>query len=902
MANEDSTVTGAPSHEGDEATQDVAPGPARTPGGAGPLPDKLGRYHVLAQLGAGGMGVVLSAYDPDLDRKVALKLLRAQGNAGSAGRMLREAHALARLSHPNVVQIHDTGAIDGQIFIAMELVRGVDLRTWLARPRPPAEVLRAFLDAGRGLAAAHDAGFVHRDFKPENVLLGEDGRARVADFGLVRLHDEQPDEPVTAPSTRGALGHSLTLTGARLGTPGYMSPEQHLGLTADARSDQFSYCVALWEALHGQRPFTGDSPEAIVAAVRSGRLRAPPRGSRGPAERTRLLQRGLAYDPEQRHPSMHALLAALTVDPARRRRRWLFGLAGAGLLAAIAGAWLGGEAEPCAGGPEALAATWNPPRRQAVADALTSTSDPALPRFVLAGLDAYAGEWLTAHRDACLDHHRGEQSSALLDARMHCLDRRRQTLAAATRLLVGEAGLSDAEAGPPDAAQLVARMPAISACADPAVVLSEAAVPEDPALAGEVAAVASLLISARVRHDAGDLAGALVIADDAVAQARRAQFRPILAEALLVQARIHFTPKRWELARPALDEALVQAVEARRDDLAAEAMARLLYVDGVHRGRTAEALRLAPLALAMAARAPEPHAARGLAHNNIGAAQMLAHDREGALLSMERGAEEMLAAPHADPIELAHVLLNVAHLTAEPEQRHAGLNRAKALLVERLGPRHLVTLEARRFVAKFEPELRVAEAQLAEACPEYLRDHGGTTTTCAFCFRALVHMQMFRGETARALASAEQGLACRARPFTEQDGSLRAKAQAFIAVHSGRPLVALERIKQARVWPDSLQGVTWIGEELAELELIRGRALLLLGRHVEAAEALQQALPGFATAVADRYEVLTPLLLAETQTLLARALLAASPPDRERAAQLTAAAQASFAAQGAVAP
>ena len=905
---------GGPGPTGD-ATQDVAPA---APGAPAALPARIGRYHVLAQLGAGGMGVVLTAYDPDLDRKVALKLLRPGGASGSSGRLLREAHALARLSHPNVVQIYDTGAFAGQIFIAMELVRGVDLRGWLARPHPRAEVLRVLLDAGRGLAAAHDAGFVHRDFKPENVLVGADGRVRVADFGLVRQRDDDEDDGDDDPDDPRARNEpSLTRTGALLGTPAYMSPEQHLGLPADARSDQFSFCVALWEALHGQRPFAGDSAELLTTAVLAGRIQPPPRTARTSRHLTRVLARGMARAPEQRYPGMHALLADLARNPARARRRWLLGLGAAALISAAAVAARREVAEPCSGGPEALASAWDPARRQAVADALAAADDPDATALALTGLDAYADAWLESHRDACLDHRRGEQSSALLDARMRCLDRRRQTLATAANLLAGAP--TDAASAPapapgapapppapppaPDAAQLVARLPAVAACDDPAVVLAEVTIPEDPAVAAEVAAVESALIGARVRHDAGDVAGAQVLADEAAARARRAGSPPTLAAALLVQARVHFTRGAYTLARPALGEALTQAVESRRDDVAAEAIARLLYVDGVQGSRPEEALRLAPLALAMAARAPEPHAARGLAHNTIGGAKLSLHDREGAAASMARAVEEMLAAPRHDPIELAHAMLNAGLMTAAPDQRRAGLIRSTDLLTAHLGPRHPLTLNARALAALFMPDLRDAAAQLAATCPAYLAVHGGVPLACTYCFHRLAHFQLFLGDAPAARASAQQVLSCRpAAPAVGMDGHMRDKALALIAVHDDRPDDALAIVARARARIEPDRALQWMAGEFVELDLLRGRALLRLNRAPEAIAALEQAVPTLTAGAADRPELLAPLLLAETRTLLARALLAATPPDPTRAAALTAAATATLTALAATVP
>ncbi|MBK7830434.1 protein kinase [Nannocystis sp.] len=309
------------------------------------VPVTIGRFRVLSPLGAGGMSVVYGAYDEQLDRRVAVKLLKGSGSPDSQARLLREAQAMARLAHPNVVAVHEAGLWGAQVYIAMEFVKGVDLRAWLAlAPRAWPEVVEVFTAAGHGLAAAHQAGLVHRDFKPANVLLGDDGRARVVDFGLVR----QSDEPSAAvPSDRpivgaAALHATLTATGAILGTPAYMSPEQHQGRPADARSDQFSFCVALYEGLHGALPFAGDSLPALADAVLAGRVRPVPEDSRVPAWLRRVVLRGLAVDPAARWPSMDELLDELGRDPDRLRRARLRLAVIVGLVAALvlSFAWL----------------------------------------------------------------------------------------------------------------------------------------------------------------------------------------------------------------------------------------------------------------------------------------------------------------------------------------------------------------------------------------------------------------------------------------------------------------------------------------------------------------------------------------------------------------------------------
>jgi len=318
------------------------PRPSASSLGAG---TQIGKYQLLQLLGSGGMGAVWEARDVDLGRRVAIKVLHpdhaADGHA--RGRLMREARAMARLHHPNVITVYDAATFDGRDIIAMELVRGETLASWLSRPHPMRERVSALLAAGRGLAAAHAAGLVHRDFKPHNVLVDKRGRVLVTDFGLARAVADAPGssadlrvEDVTAtlpeppPSTSlAALDGSLTLTGMVLGTPAYMAPEQFSGGVADEKSDQFSYCVTLWEAVAGKRPFPGDTMPQIAAAVHQG---ADP--ERMPRTLRSIVMRGLAVDRDRRWPSMNALLAA--AERALRRRRIALAVTIAVIVAAAA--------------------------------------------------------------------------------------------------------------------------------------------------------------------------------------------------------------------------------------------------------------------------------------------------------------------------------------------------------------------------------------------------------------------------------------------------------------------------------------------------------------------------------------------------------------------------------------
>ena len=311
----------------------------------------IGRYVVERVLGAGGMGVVYLAHDGELHRKVALKLLRPDPQSDerleeARSRLLREAQAMARVSHPNVVTIHDVGRFEEQVFLAMEFVSGATLHAYVrARERSWREVTELCLQAGRGLAAAHAANLVHRDFKPANVLIGDDGRVRVTDFGLAFMSSAPQPAPTPThdPGTPPLLSVTLTRTGLLLGTPAYASPEQLRGVGADARSDQFSFCVTLYQALYRRHPFH-DEFAAMMWAVHRNEVQPPPPGTKVPGGLFKILCRGLRADPEERYPRMDVLLDELSavlaateteiVLPARRFKR--FAIAAGVAVAVIA--------------------------------------------------------------------------------------------------------------------------------------------------------------------------------------------------------------------------------------------------------------------------------------------------------------------------------------------------------------------------------------------------------------------------------------------------------------------------------------------------------------------------------------------------------------------------------------
>jgi predicted Ser/Thr protein kinase len=315
--------------EATESTQAGTLGVSRAPAELHELAagDTIGRYEIVGILGAGGMGRVYRARDPDLNRELAIKVLRrAPGSGGSGGlehRLLREAQAMARLKHTNLATVYDVGSVRGEVFIAFELIDGPTLATWMRAPgRTTNQKLAALVAAGRGLEAAHSAGVIHRDFKPDNVLVARDGEVKVVDFGLARGVDAGAgaggDATAAAEgraAVHDALSSDLTMTGSILGTPAYMAPEQHKGVVSDARADQFGFAVTAWEALYGERPFTGKSLETLAAAILGGTIAPPPAGTDVPARVEQALRRAMSVDPAARFANIGELLAAIAPTP-----------------------------------------------------------------------------------------------------------------------------------------------------------------------------------------------------------------------------------------------------------------------------------------------------------------------------------------------------------------------------------------------------------------------------------------------------------------------------------------------------------------------------------------------------------------------------------------------------------
>jgi hypothetical protein len=639
---------------------------------------KVGRYQLLEIVGTGGMGMVWGAWDPELERRVALKLVRLTSRE-SRDRILREGQILARLSHPNVVPIFDVGVVGEQVYLVMEWVRGTTLRAYAEQTPGVRDMLEAYRQAGSGLAAAHRAGVIHRDFKPDNAVRGDDGRVRVLDFGLAHSHEAAAEQRIA-------------------GTPRYMAPEQARGEPVTATVDQYAFCVSLRDALER----VGTVPARIAA----------------------IIERGTAAESAGRFASMEELLAALDRDPARTWRR---GALAFGAVAAAVGAFAIGQSsssgdaaaiEPCVGGPAEIATAWNPSVRDRVVAHLRTLG----PRGkdgdrVARELDDYSGAWLSEQRRGCLAHERKELTLARYDAQLGCLARTRAQLAAIGELLgtVDANGLATA--------LLAARMlPDVHGCAD----ATEAIAPPPAVLAERIETIVPRIERALVRATARR-ADAVDEARVATTEARATAYAPLIARALLVEGRAAMVINRAD-ADDLLAEATTLALRASDDVTAVEAYARWVFQVARNGVTTIDNW---PVMAAVADRlGRRGRFARALMYNNRGVSRLVANDRPGARALFEQARTEAGDAPD---IELNMIDTSLASLEATPERSEHQARRALARFESVLGHDHPDTHFARFLVALLVRDRAAARTAMAAACDGFERwEHAEGLAECTY--------------------------------------------------------------------------------------------------------------------------------------------------------------------------
>ncbi len=655
-------------------------------------PFPVGRYVVTAPLGRGSAGIVYRAYDPELDRAVAIKLVTPRARSDRLReRLLGEAQAIARLSHPNVIAVHDVGAIalpreDERpavmgVYMVLELVEGVTLRRWLReRERGWSDVLDVLLAAGRGLEAAHRAGLVHRDFKPDNVLIGEEDRVRVLDFGLA----------MTAHSTASGEDEPEKRSVEIAGTPAYMAPEQHEGVVTDARTDLFAFCVTCWEALFGRQPFEGTTLDELARS--KAVPPAPPRRHRAPRWLVDSIRAGLARDPEARPSSMTALLGELERRRTRRRRMAIGAVTGTLVAGLVAFAWArGGDARACIReGDEKLAAVWNDDVRAGGRAAFEAADVPyaadAWAR-VQTVVDARALTWRESRAQACEaavgDRPEGVEHAA---AALVCLDRQLDDLAARVELMrVVDRDMVR------HAAAAAERTPSADRCLDAGFVARE---PE-----GVVASIDAALLRARVQNDMGHYDEAIEAARIAAEEAEKAGDTYRRARALYSGCRARVAGRRDREKEAACTEAWIAAERSGRSSLAVSAMTEVLNISRIDQHEEAE--RLAQLIQARIDGLPPDqrdwNLEYGLALSMAGRLRETGRLRE-ARVQAQRAHDAVVAALGPDDTRIVSPLNELALCArdvGEIEVARGYFERAHAMLLATRGPSYpdVVSLE-----------------------------------------------------------------------------------------------------------------------------------------------------------------------------------------------------------------
>ena len=833
----------------------------------------IGRYVVLGLVGRGGMGEVYAAYDPELDRKVAVKLLRVKpGNGVSLNegrqRTLREAQAIARLSHANVVVVYDVGTFRDQVFIAMEFVEGNTVTYWLAaQTRSWQEVLRVFRAAGRGLTAAHEKGLVHRDFKPDNVMVGRDGEVRVMDFGLARQVADKPapegappakrapvliaehgpgaadaddqmttillNGPPTGPPTpaggtdsqpsqpsqphSGMFEVQLTRTGAMMGTPAYMAPEQFLGTATDARTDQFSFCVALYEALYGERPFSGNTMFALTTAVVQGQVKEAPQSSKVPLWVRKVLLRGLRAQADERYPSMHDLIDALGKNPNAARIRFLAVAAVALVPVALTVGVhqsLANHKSICGAGPARLTGVWDlsaagepePARQAAIHSAFLHTGKSyanevyATVNRILSG---YSQSWAKMYREACeATNARGEQSAEVLDLRMTCLQERLGGLRALTDVF------SDANGQVVENAVSAANnLGSLDRCADVPLLRSVVRPPEDPKTRARVAELRQQLAGVKALYDSGRYHEGLKDAPGRIDEVRALGYQPLIAETLFVMGMMYCKSNDVPAAERALVDSYLAADASRDDEVRAEDATNLVWVVGYQEGRYADAQRWAKYADAILQRLGGHVLLQAWLLNNLGGLFEIRGEREAALRMQQEGLalkERALGRDHPD-VGISEGNLAVV-LTALGRNQEAleHVDRSIEILENGLGAGHpdLATqLNNRGEILNALGRSRDARTSFEKARIVWERELGLDNPNLAYALTGIGTSYLSEGDTSNAIVPLER--AFKIREAHETDPSRRAETRFALARalwESGRDhLRARSLAEQARV-------------------------------------------------------------------------------------------------------
>ncbi|MCX4247193.1 serine/threonine-protein kinase [Paraliomyxa miuraensis] len=828
--------------------------------------DVIGRYTLIERLGAGGMGVVFSAHDDRLDRKVAIKLLRevdesATESSEGRTRMQREAQAMAQLSHPHVVQVFDVGEHRGAIYIALALIEGPTLREWLtARVRSWREVVAMFVQAGRGLAAAHAAGLVHRDFKPGNVLVDAQDHARVMDFGLALAAgkgarvdgpqvpdvDEEGAPSAGSSSVTNRLTAPLTEAGTVMGTPAYMALEQHEGQPIGPAADQFAFCASLFEAVYGVRPFAGRSADELWRAKRAGRVVEVPRGGEMPAGLLRVLLRGLAPRPEERWPSMSVLLARLEAL-SRPRGRWSWiGAGGLAVVLAVGGLgwpWWPRPAESdCAQAQSLLEQAWGEPRREALRAAL-GRDDASYAADTVARvehrLDDYAARWLDLHDRICEADPDDAEAKTLRGRQLECLERRRRRMATMVETLADvEADLLQ------QAAALVQGLPALEGCADEHPDDDGLVLPDDETTALRVSEIHHALEEVQVLLAAGQYPRAHALAAELHERGRALGYAPLstFTSMWLTDTSIHLGELRG--AEEQLVQVLHEAEEAGDYAKVVFVATRLVLLTS---DRPEESVRWARHGQARLSRIPDDLHSQATMSASLGMALTYAGRPEEAVAELLKAVELWSAVVGPDDLEVAVARNNLGiayydlgrypEAIEQYEQVHRIRERVQGSEHPDIGATLNNLANATYELGRYEHALvlqqRALKIWLAGLGPEHY--------SVGALYSNIGNTARMLGRVSEALAAHERSIEIRERAL----GSEHAEVAVSLINHGaqlaevGRTTEGLAELRRARsILERSMGDHPWTAAAIGAM----GTALSAQGEHEAAAEAQRQAL------------------------------------------------------------
>lgn len=790
----------------------------------------LGRFRILERLGAGGMGVVHAAYDPDLDRGVALKVVPVP--VGGRDAALAEAKALARLSHPNVVSVYDVGSADDHVYFAMELVRGETLGLW-AQGRQARDIIGAYQQAGAALAAAHHAGLVHRDFKPDNAIMGADGRVRVVDFGLAC----EAQDPQQVDAQRVGIA----------GTPRYMPPEQIHGKPVTPAADQYSFCVALEDALTAST--TQPPPRWALAVV----------------------QRGRALEPRDRFASMAELLKALSRDPARAARRGAV-VGGAAMIASTIAFILGrqdfesGQIEPCSGANQELEKTWSATART---DALAR-----LDRFgrygsevrasVAPRLETFAHEWVSRRRDMCLAYRDRQVPDDIYRLQTACLWKARAAFGA-----VAQIAESSSLTTLPELPRAVQELPDPSDCSNTQPHTTDPTSPP-PGMESLASLLQGRLEEARIQLSAGRIEEARTTSAQVAIAARWIKYSPLVAEATLLEGHAVMRVNRLD-AIPNLSNAMHLALEAKADAVAIEAWARRAYALGTST-QPEQAVAGFDVIETIAKRTESAVFQRALLYNNLGTVELARNQRSHAKHAFDKAIAMGRLVKGPGELELIQARANLMLAT---DDRISAANQAQdviAELTQRLGAEHPDTLTVRFMRAAITIDsMPAAASQLERVCTDYdLHSQLSQETVICWTELGLLHMQL--GETQQAAAHLEHALnkltpavsAPELMPYlTLLRGDATTAVQLFTSAINAHPF------DETLLWDQ----LTLIG-----LELGFGQAMRALGEFEETRGSLEHAILALQPIVRDHPTATHERQLGHARLELVRTLIAMKSP------------------------